>query len=74
MNKVIIPDEKVMITTKDSHLEEVDLKREWEAITDINKIDIAMINGVVFVNIIITVIMITLLIFLLTSDLQDHYS
>jgi hypothetical protein len=74
MNKVIIPDEKVIITTKDSHLEEVDLKREWEAITDINKIDIAMINGVVFVNIIITVIMITLLIFLLTSDLQDHYS
>jgi hypothetical protein len=63
-----------MIITNDNHLEEVDLKREWEAINDINKIEMAITNGVVLVSINITVTIIILLIFLLSNDLQDHYS
>ena len=59
---------------KDNHLEDVDLNIEWEAITDISRIEIAIINGVVFVNIIIAVITMMLFIFLLPIDLQNHYS
>lgn len=53
IKRVIIPDENVIITMKDSHLDIVTLNRMYVIIMDMMMIIIAIFRGVVFVILII---------------------